>query len=303
LVGGALRLNAKKSYQAIEEKVARPLKMDVTTAAFGAYTISNSNMIRAIRAVSTERGRDPRDFTVLAYGGAGPIHAVAIARDLKIKKVIIPPNPGLFSAFGLLFAEIEHHKTKTIMRRLDESVVEAANRGWEELEADARAEIKAGGYGDVNVVIERYVDARYIGQASELILPVPWTPLKPEQVPQLIDRFHAEHLATYAHQRADEAVDLVNLRLVARIPPTAEVHPDFISPWGKQSSTAKAAGSRRAYFGKDYGWQETPILAMTGLTEKVRKGPAIIELYDATCVIPPDCRFWRGTWETIQIET
>jgi N-methylhydantoinase A len=305
LVGGALRLNARKAYQAIEEKIAQPLKMSVTDAAYGAYTIANSNMIRAIRAVSTERGRDPRDFTVLAYGGAGPIHAVAIARELDIKQVIIPPNPGLFSAFGLLFAEIEHHETSTIMRRLDQSVVDAVNQGWERLEADAMAEIEAGGYGKVKVVIERYVDARYIGQASELILPIPWSPLKAEHVPQLIERFHAEHMATYAHQRSDEAIDLVNLRLVARIPPTAEVHPDFISPGKTDIGLAMSSGSptRQAYFGPDYGWRETPILKMTDLSAKARKGPAIIELYDATCVIPPDGEFCRGPWETIQIKT
>ncbi|MFH0914019.1 MAG: hydantoinase/oxoprolinase family protein [Chloroflexota bacterium] len=305
LVGGALRLKSQKSYQAIEEKIARPLKMDVTSAAYGAFTIANSSMIRAIRAVSTERGRDPRDFTIMAYGGAGPIHAATIARELGIKRVIVPPNPGLFSAFGLLFAEIEHHKTETILRRLDESVVEAANEGWKRLEADARAEIEAGGYGDVKVVIERYIDARYIGQAYELIIPVPWSPLKKEQVRELVSRFHAEHLATYAHQRADEAVDVVNLRLVARIPPVSEVHPDFISPRkaSKEFTAPPTSPGRKAYFGRELGWREASVLRMTDVTEKINHGPAIIELYDATVVIPPGCEFSRGAWETIEIRT
>jgi N-methylhydantoinase A len=157
--------------------------MDVTEVAFGAYMIANSNMIRAIRAVSTLRGRDTRDFTLLAYGGAGPIHAAALARELEIGKVVIPPAAGVFSSFGLLFAQIEHHASESFFHRLDESMVDAANRTWKRMRDHVLREIEAADYGkDITTSLSKMIDLRYRGQSSEMTLPVPWEELESKHI-------------------------------------------------------------------------------------------------------------------------
>jgi len=302
-LAGGVKLKRDKAIEAVSEKIAKPMKMDVTEAAFGAYMIANSNMIRAIRAVSTLRGRDTRDFTLLAYGGAGPIHAAALARELDVKKVVVPPAAGVFSSFGLLFAEIEHHASESFFRRLDESVVDRANETWARMKDEILAEIEAADYGkDISVNITKAIDARYTGQSSELTLPVPWDTLKREHIPQLVENFNEEHLKTYAHKRADEPVDVVNLRLLAKVIFPAEVAPEALMSSEVRAGGASSKEVREAYYGKDYGWLETPILGLPDLTNKATKGPVIIELYDATCVVPPYAEVRSGKWGTIEID-
>ena len=303
LAGGSVRLYGDKARQAIDEQIARPLGLSVEDAAYGSYMVANSNMIRALRAVSTERGRDPRDFDLFAYGGAGPIHAAVLAQELEIKRVVIVSNPGLFSAFGLLFAEIEHHLCESFFHRLDGRVVDAANRAWQELERRARAEIEAGGYGDVRVEVERFVDVRYVGQSSELTLPVPWKQLQSEQVAQLANMFHEEHLKSYAHKRDGEAIDVTNLRLIARVPSSGNLLSGRIRRPVRQAHRPESLSNRRrAYFGKKHGWLDTPVLSLEQLAEAPVEGPAIVELYDSTCVVPPGCAISLGRFGSMSID-
>ena len=303
-LAGGVKLKRDKAIEALNERIAKPMKMDVTEAAFGAYMIANSNMIRAIRAVSTLRGRDTRDFTLLVYGGAGPIHAAALAQELDIKKVIVPPAAGVFSSFGLLFADIEHHASESFFHRIDESVVDEANKTWAKMKNEVLAEIEAADYGkDITIKITKAIDARYTGQSSELTLPVPWDTLKKEHITQLIANFNEEHLKTYAHKRADEAVDVVNLRLLAKVIFPAEVEPDALMSSEVRAGGASAKKVRKAYFGKKYGWLETTILGLPDLSERAAtKGPLILELYDATCVVPPYAEARSGKWGTIEID-
>ena len=302
LAGGSVRLNAAKAHKVIEEKVAKPLDMEPTAAAYGAHLIANSNMMRAIRAVSTERGRDPRDFILFAYGGAGPMHAAALARELGIKRVVVPLIPGLFSAFGLLFAEIEHHFSETFLHRLDETVVDTANKIWEAMKKKALAEVEAANYGDVEVVVEKSADLRYIGQSSELTIPVPWELLQEKHVTLLAEQFNEEHLRTYAHKRIDEPIDIVTLRLVAKIPSATELLLKEIESTEARIAAFSDSTSRKAYFGKDYGWLNTPILKRQDIFDKPVRGPAIVEFYDSTCVIPPYCLASAGAWGTIMLD-
>lgn len=291
LAGGSVPLNFNKARQAVDGQVAKPLKMGIEEAAYGSYRVANSNMIRAIQAVSTERGRDPREFVLFAYGGAGPIHAAALAQELEIKRVIIPPSPGLFSAFGLLFAEIEHHLCESFFFRLEQAIVDQANQAWRTMEKKALAEIEAGGYGKVDVEVLRFMDARYVGQSSELTLPIPWKPFKKEHLLKVAKRFHAEHMKSYAHQRPDEAIDVVNLRLMARVPGREDLLNEIVrQKEGKNKRSIRdGSGHRKAYFGKRHGWLDTPVLKLNQLSEKPLRGPVIIELYDSTCVVPPRC--------------
>jgi len=302
-LAGGVKLKKDKAAEALNEQIAKHLKMDVTEAAFGVYMIANSNMIRAIRAVSTLRGRDTRDFTLLAYGGAGPIHAAALARELDVSKVIVPPAAGVFSSFGLLFAEIEHHASESFFNHLDESVVDEANETWARMKNEILAEIEAADYGkDISINITKSIDARYTGQSSELTLPVPWDVLKREHIPQLVENFNEEHLKTYAHKRVDELVDIVNLRLLAKVVFPAEVAPEALMSSEVRAGRASGKKSRKAYYGKDYGWLETPILRLLDLTDKPTKGPLVVELYDTTCVVPPYAEARSGKWGTIEID-
>jgi N-methylhydantoinase A len=302
-LAGGVKLKKEKALEALTQKIAAPLHMGVTEAAFGAYMIANSNMIRAIRAVSTLRGRDTRDFTLLAYGGAGPLHAAALAKELEISKVIIPPAAGVFSSFGLLFAQIEHHASESFFHRLDASVVDTANEAWKRMREKVIREIEAADYGkEITLSISKLIDVRYAGQSSEMTLPVAWETIHQEHIPQLIGSFNKEHLRTYAHHRADEPVDVVNLKLLATVTFPAEVEPDHLVSSEIHAARTGRTKTRKAYFGKEKGWMDTTVLSLSDLTPHPQQGPFVIELYDATCVVPPYATVRIGKWGAIEIE-
>src|SRR4051794_14481367 len=146
LVGGALKLNADKARQIFAEKIAKPLGIPLERAAYGAHLIAASNMIRAIKAVSTERGRDPRDFALFAFGGNGPLFAAGMAASLGIKRVIVPPAAGLFSSFGLLYADVEHHYARTFRRLLRHADLGEIDRAWQALASQARGQLAVEGF-------------------------------------------------------------------------------------------------------------------------------------------------------------
>ena len=298
--GGRIKLNKENSFKAVNEHIASPMKISTEEAAYGAFVIANSDMIRAINAVSTVRGRDPRDFALIAFGGAGPMHAVELAREMEINKVIVPPFPGLFSAFGLLFATTEYHFVETLYKRLDESQVDSVNKMWDELKRKALNEIEEGDYREAEIEFEKIMEMRYVGQSSELLIPIPWEKLKKEHIPILIEAFNKEHLRTYSHKRADEPVELVNARLIAKLP-SIDISPKQIQT-EKKSKAAKKKMKRKVYFGKDYNWLDTNILRRDDLMKNVIEGPVIIEFDDSTCVVPPYAKVSQGPWGSIVID-
>jgi N-methylhydantoinase A len=173
LVGGALKLNASKARSVIAEKVAEPLGMTVEEAAWGAHLIAGSNMIRAIKVVSSERGRDPRDYALVAFGGNGPLFAAVMAAALMIRRVVIPPSAGVFSSYGLLYSEVAYHFTKT--RKALLAAIDPAEIGaiLGELEGEARARLAEDGFAADRIALERRVALHYEGQSFELEVPVP----------------------------------------------------------------------------------------------------------------------------------
>ena len=217
LVGGALPIDAAKAVAALKARIADPLGLPVEEAAYGAHRIVASNMIRAIRAVSTERGRDPRGYTLVAFGGNGPVFGAAMARALDIGRVVVPPAPGLFSSFGLLTADVEHHLSRTfraLLRGLDKAALNAA---WDALAADAMRRLAADGYGGAAARIERHASLHYQGQTYELTVPVPDGPLDDAALAALEEAFGAEHERTYGHRAGpEEPVELVTLRVLGR---------------------------------------------------------------------------------------
>jgi N-methylhydantoinase A len=285
LVGGELPIDAEKSRQALQEQIAGPLGLDLAEAAYGAHQIVASNMIRAIRAISSERGRDPRDYSLFAFGGNGPLFAAAMARALGMRRIVVPPSPGLFSSFGLLYADVEHHYSRSLMSVLRDTDPAALTATWQALEDEARAQLTHDGFEPRQIAIERTGNMHYKGQIFELSVPAPDGVLDDEKVRDLEERFGQEHERTYGHRAGpDEPVVLVTVQLIGRGLPDHGSVPDRLITAGDR----EAAGSttRRAYFGPDDGWRETDVIARALLLER-RTGPLIVEEYDATCVIPP----------------
>jgi N-methylhydantoinase A len=283
LVGGALKLNADKARRVFADKVAKPLGMSVDAAAYGAHLIAASNMIRAIKSVSTERGRDPRAFSLFAFGGNGPLFAAGMARSLGISRVVVPPSAGLFSSFGLLYADVEHHYSRTFRRLLRQADLGEIERAWAELGRQAIAQLEAEGFRGPSAQLRRAAALHYHGQSYELTVPMPEGSIDAAMVAHLEEAFGQEHEKTYGHRAGpDEPVELVSIQVVGQGLRAAGGVPERVKP----SRTEPAPPPpRRAYFG-DAGWLETPIVRRLDLTGE-RRGPFIVEEYDATCLVPP----------------
>jgi len=283
LVGGALKLNADKAHRAFTDKVAKPLGMSVDAVAYGAHLIAASNMIRAIKSVSTERGRDPRQFSLFAFGGNGPLFAAGMARSLGITRVVVPPSAGLFSSFGLLYADVEHHYSRTFRRLLRKADFSEIDRAWGELGRQATAQLAAEGFEGASAQLRRSAALHYHGQSYELVVPVPEGPIDSAMVGQLEEAFGREHEKTYGHRAGpEEPVELVSIQVVGQGLRAAGGVPERVKP---SRAEPDPPPPRRAYFG-DAGWLETPILRRSDLSGE-RCGPFIVEEYDATCVVPP----------------
>jgi N-methylhydantoinase A len=271
--------------RAIAEQVAAPLGRAPLEAAWAAHAVANVRMIGAIKTVSSERGYDPRAFTLIAFGGNGPVHAVGIARLLGMSRVLVPPAPGLFSAFGLLFTDHERHSSRTYFRPFPTVELAELNDRFDSLESAALAEFAADGYRREDLTLERSADLRYVGQGFELTLPVPEGALNAAGLKQLETAFHAAHTHTYGHASEADAVQFVTLRLTVRNS-------------GRVRSTVRAGGesdhrqlvspgtTRDAYFG-EAGVLRTPVINRHDLSEQPLAGPVIVEEYDATTVVPP----------------
>lgn len=289
LVGGALALNAGKARLAFEAKVARPLGLPLEQAAYGAHQIAASNMIRAIKSVSTERGRDPREFALFAFGGNGPLFACGMARALGMRRIVVPPSAGLFSSFGLLYADVEHHYSRTFRRLLRQADLAEIERAWAGLAEQAKVQLAAEDFAGERMRLRRSAALHYQGQSYELSVPVPDGAIDEGMVTFLEEAFGREHEKTYGHRAgADEPVELVSIQVVGQGLRQGSAIPERVRP-----SRAEPAPPppRPAWFGGDgngqaAGWQRTPVLRRSDLAS-ARGGPLIVEEYDATCVVPP----------------
>jgi len=286
LAGGAVQLDAARAHEVFDARIARPLGLPLAEAAHGAHLIAASNMIRAIKAVTTERGRDPREFALFAFGGNGPLFAPGMAQALEMRRVVVPPAPGLFSAFGLLYADVEHHGVRTYRARTGELDPRHLAGAWQALEDEGRARLAAGGGSaepGTTIRARRLADLRYQGQTSELTVPVADGPLDAAAVGALEDAFGREYERTYGQRGGvREPIELVNLRVVVQVVPDRPRRPGRLD----LDRGAGEPGVRRAYFGPEHGWLDTPVLARAELGSR-RAGPCIVEEYDATCLVPP----------------
>jgi N-methylhydantoinase A len=293
LVGGALKLNAEKARRVFAEQVATPLGMPVEQAAYGAHLIAASNMIRAIKAVSTERGRDPREFALFAFGGNGPVFACGMAAALGMKRIVVPPSAGLFSSFGLLYADVEHHYGRTFRRLLRKSDPREIGRAWDALAKQALEQLAAEGFTAAKARIRRSAALHYHGQTYELTVPLPDGPI---DFNHLEEAFGREHEKTYGHRAgAEEPVELVSIQVVGQGVREGPSVPARVRP---SRAEPVPPAPRPAYFGT---WVETPVLRRSELATP-RTGPLIVEEYDATCVVPPGARAELDAGGNILIE-
>jgi N-methylhydantoinase A len=308
LAGGTLPIHQDKAAQAITTHIARPLGISLVDAAHGIRAVANAAMGRAVRAVTVERGRDPRDLVLVAMGGNGGIHAIDLARQLGIGRVIVPPLSGVFSAVGMLAADVEHTHLKTLLLPLDDVTASDLAACMDALTDEIHARLARDGYHGERVELIWQADLRHEGQATELT--VPFAP-GAQARQSMRTRFLAEYLKTYGY-RDETAIELVKIRLIGRGLRTRRL--DFASmrvveragagacpgkvgtgfpTRTRANERAESGRSRAVSFGRDQGFTDTPILTRGSLGRNARPGPLIIDEFDATIVVPPDAAVWR----------
>jgi N-methylhydantoinase A len=275
IAGSSLRINRDAALAAIEQKLAEPLQLATLDVAYGISLVANSAMTRVLRAVSTERGRDPRDFTLAAFGGAGPIHAAALAESMEITKIVVPIYPGLFSALGLLMADYRHDYVTSIAAPLASVQPAEILDHFATLQDTARTEMEGEGIIASAIRYERFVDLKYGYQMYEMTLP--FTPgVRPaEMIARLSELFTNAHQQAYGYHR-DDPIDLVSLRLRALSSTGTIKFQDLAEKLRRIEPRRESIDEHRdAYFGPKFGSLKTPIGHRLDI-EGPRRGPMII---------------------------
>jgi N-methylhydantoinase A len=281
LLGGQLKLHASQAELAIARHIADPLRLSVPEAAARIAQVVNATMAQALRIVSVERGYDPAEFSLIAFGGAGPVHAAFLAAELAIPEVIVPPAPGAFSALGLVAGEIRRDWSRTLYASLANLDPTSLAETLSLMERAAQAFLDDAEVPEPQRALIRQADLRYGRQAYELTIAMAPGPVAPTTIEQLAAHFHQEHERTYGHANRAEPVHLVNLRLTAvgRLPEIA-----FAAP-GDADLVRSAV--REAWF-PDTGFIRTQVLWRPGLRSgSSLAGPAVIEAMDSTTIVPP----------------
>jgi N-methylhydantoinase A len=286
-LGGRMKLNQAKARQVVQEKLAKPLQLDLLEAADGVLKIINAKMEEAIKAVSSARGYDIRDFTLVAFGGGGPMHAGRMALDLGIPSVLVPLTPGVHSALGLLMSDVKHDYVRSKLVGLDDLDLAEINHLFHQLIERAKADLHGEGFDEEEIKIEPYLDLRYAGQGYELTVPCQMPPLTKHDLTIMRGRFDTMHEQSSGHKAETEPVELVSLRLISLgLVPQAKLSPGKVT--GRKIEAAKS-GERKVFFGKEHGMLLTQVYSRDRLEPGHQiNGPAIVEQLDTTTVIHPE---------------
>lgn len=283
LGGGRVQLDADAAAAAIDARIARPLGLRVEEAARAILRVVNTNMALAVRAVSVARGHDPRDYALLAYGGAGPLHAPDVARELGIPTVVVPPSPGTLCALGLLVSDVRTEFSQTRVLPLSEPRLPDAAEVWSRLAERAARWISARGGSARH---EHEVDLRYRGQHYELRVPAPQPPWSPKELGTIVERFYEMHENLYGYSVAGEPVEIVNFRSVVTIPSGAQ--PRGGAGPGQAAETNAPRVSRAVAWDNGQQRSDTAILERSALVPGTSfAGPAIVLQPDSTVAVPP----------------
>jgi N-methylhydantoinase A len=282
--GGRLRLNTEAAYQALEKHVAQPLHMDPIRAAYGAYQVVNANMVDAIREVSVRRGHDPREFLLVAGGGAGPIHASAIARELDIPLMLVPRDASVMCAVGQLLSDLRHDFVRSYLASLDKLDSVRAHLLCEEMETQAVDTLLSEGIPRDKIVLALSADVRYIGQFNEVEVPLASDGWTAAGIEQLVGDFHRRHEALNGYRMPSAPIEIVNLRVVG----TGIVDkPQMMKSASSETQAALSPiGHRKAFF--DNGFTEVPVYDGFQLPPACSiNGPAIVEQSTTTVIVQP----------------
>ncbi len=284
LIGGAMTVYPEKSEAALKA-LGEQAGLNPVAAAAGIVEIVNVNMMGAVRVVSIERGEDPRDYALAAFGGAGPLHAADVAREIGIGTVIVPPRPGLLSAVGLLDADRRGDFSVTRLLVASDENLPAFREGIAILEERGAAWSAAEGLRQEELAAEYAVDMRYAGQAFEITLPVADETLDEAALATLLGTFHERHKGLNGYNMPDQPVEIVTMRLALAVPPRPFKPPVQETAPG---NAADAIGARRDVWFAATGFTETPVYRRAALGPGHRfAGPAIVEQTDSTIVVPP----------------
>ena len=281
--GGSITLQAGAAARAIEERIARPLGLSLEDAAWGIHTIVNTNMELATRVVSIERGRDPRDLTLVAFGGSGPVHGCRLAQALGIPRIVLPASAGVTAAIGLLAAEVKFDVARTHVCRLDAPSGVSLDAMYDEMRAQATAVVQESAVAG-EVMVTRSADARYVGQGYEVTIPVPAGRLDAAALDGVRASFHEVYAARYGYANPAEPVEVVTWKLsaVGGSPRIA------LAKAAASTAAARRKATRRAYFPEARGYTDTAVYDRYGLAAGTSlTGPAIVEERESTTVLPP----------------
>lgn len=285
-LGGEMALDPEAAHRAIEEHCARPLAMEVPRAAIGVVDIANATMQQAVRLVSVQRGYDPRDFALVAFGGAGPLHANALADELGIPVIIVPPSPGVASAWGMLVSNLRHDYRQTRLQGLASADFREINDIFAHFAANAREALLQEGVDANKIELNRYLDMRYKGQYFKLRIEVSADELGPDGVAKLKEGFDNLHEQSYGYSVRNEPVEIVNIGLsaVGTIPPT-----NLREVGSGTNMPTRALKSRRPVFLSELGgYVDCPIYDRYALLQgNIITGPAVIEEVDSTTLVYP----------------
>jgi N-methylhydantoinase A len=299
-LGGRMRLSVEAARAAIEREIASKLGLGMIEAACGMIEIANSNMIEALRLISVQRGFDPREFALVAFGGAGPLHANAIAAMLGIPKVIIPLSPGISSALGLLLADIKHDLVRTYIRKIRQADCTFLDSAFARFEQEGRRMLSEEGIPEGRQSFRREADLRYAGQSFELKIPFPDGAVTAKELATLESEFHRAHENAYGHCAPGEPVEIVNLRLIAVGTIPKPKLPRIAQRTNGHADVRK--GERSVCFDAAAGYARVPVYDRYRVpAETVLNGPAIIEEFDSTTVVLPGYVARADEFGSIQI--
>ena len=288
-LGGRTKLYTELSRKSIEDNLCGPLSMSVEAAASGAIRILTHSMIQACEINSVRRGYDPRDFALVAFGGAGPLFACEIAREMNIPTVIIPPSPGLTSALGLLASDVIYEQSRTVMVSSSNPETSQLEADFSKLEIDILHQLRTDGFHESDIEITRQVDCRYAGQGYELRSDAPKGPVDADYLEAIRVGFDAAHLRQYGKDFPKKPIQIVNIRIQGRGQTVPLQATTFVTADTPDADVAKT-GSRIVNYLKDGELVElqTPCYDRTKLRPGHHlNGPAIIDQMDSTTIIPP----------------
>lgn len=289
VLGGRLKIDAELSKKAVKKKIADPMGIGTEEAALGIVKVVNSNMARAIRVITVEKGHNPSDFTLVAYGGAGPLHAVHLAQEMGIRTVLIPPAPGALCALGLLTADIKKSYVRTAIASYDEMTPEQINAVMSSLRDEGSAWLDSEKVPNERRKFHGIAEMRYVGQNYELQVEIPTENITASDIEKMKQDFFVAHEKNYGYYNPNAPVQFVNFRCeatgIVKKPNLAELETTLDDP-------SKAEIGRRVVHFEESGAVDCPVYdrAKFGRAERVN-GPCIIEQMDSTTVVPPNTWF------------